>query len=483
MSYIVRLTQGGAPFYTFTTHTPFVDPEHFNEYRDSGGTRRLAAIRKIWTIEGVLYGADEEAVITEWDALKAAIEDPDNHPDGVELVRDAVVADFIGGATFDEFTIENLRTLRINPKRHVRAELAFTMQVTARQVFTDASDISDLQYSDQYIRDDCGLLTRTISGELTTSSGTSARETAESLMTTLLPLPNARFAYIQNSGATVSGNTGPGTVTILNEDDTRASFSISIAESGETLPEGVGPGFSLQTTVAQAEGTTTTTTTVVARGPIDAALAAVRAERPSVNLISETETQDAHRCIASAVYVQQKTSRSQFVRSRSFTVIGGGKPVRHTERTNNRRPARHVLPITETVITETITVEVVGTAFGLAAFTLGKPLELPEDDAPRLTPFPTRVSIGRTPSTDRYRMVVVRVYRTNLAQDALRLPNVLERAVFQVDQSSNVSEELKRGRGEQSGAGGTITAGRIGGFASLSFGGVGTRSGFTQISN
>jgi hypothetical protein len=231
--------------------------------------------------------------------------------------------------------------------------------------------------------------------------------------------------------------------------------------------------------VTRADGETVTTTVATAHGRD--ALAMVRSARPRAGVFSETETSSEDACTASASYVQRKTDHANnLVNSRFFTVSGGGQPVRHSEMSGGLLPVRHVLPITECVIQETVNVEFVGAPRALFAWQIPPALPLPEDNLPTIS-MPVRVAVGGSRDSDRWRMTVSRTYRT--AGREASLADLLNDQVVEPNRvGTDAGAETRRGAagGPGGSAGGTLAVGNIGGFPGLTFGGIaGRRRGFS----
>ena len=409
MSFDVRLTRGGQPFFAFGSHTPFLEPEHKYEHNPTEPPR-LVAITKTWAVDGRLYGASEAEVLGLWATLTKALENPDQYPEGAELVRDGTVVEAISSATgYRGFRIEHLTAPRI--ERAWRTELRFVARISGIRVFPsiggNTPDVTKLTLNESWAYSENGLLTKTLSGELEVVTGASATAAARKLG---LVLPGPTFGFITR---------GPEGVDVerLDQTDLKARFKSIVQETGAPLPGDVAPSYSRSLHVTRSNGETMTTTTVSATGP--GAEAAVRGERPS-GALSETVTVDPFRRTATAVYVQEKLDGGRVLRTHRFTTRGGGRPIRYTRRTGGRAPAKHVLPRAEVEVQEEITVEVTGTP-GTDEFKVPTPAPGLDEDTSELSfsPLPTCVAIGATRAADKWVMGVRRVYRAETLGEVL----------------------------------------------------------------
>ena len=434
MSFEVRLVRGGQPFFTFGSHTPFLEPEHQYDHNQMEPPR-LVSVTKTWTVDGRLYGSSEAEVIALWTALTKALEDPTQYPEGAELLRDGTVVEAISAALgYRHFRIEHLGAPRI--ERAWRAELRFVTKISGVRVFPGLganSKVSKLTLNESWAYTEAGLLTKTLSGELEVITGEKASLVARTLG---LKLPGQSFGFV------TAGPEGVNTEQ-LDQADLTARFTSIIQEAGAPLPSGVGPSYSRSLHVTRSSGETMTTTTVTATGP--GAEAAVRRERPQA-VLSESVTVDAFRRTATAVYVQEKLDLGRLLRTHRFTTRGGGRPIRFTRRTGGRLPAKHVLPRAEVEVQEEIQVEILGSP-GIADFAVPAPPAGLDEDTSELAfaPFPTRVALGATRAQDRWVMGVRRVYRAESLGEVL---DGISRAVVAPGAGSNPEREAARSDGD-----------------------------------
>jgi hypothetical protein len=434
VSFDVRLTRGGQPFFTFGSHTPFLEPEHRYDHNETEPPR-LVSVTKTWTVDGRLYGASEAEVLAAWTALTKALEDPAQYPEAAELRRDGVVVEAISPATgYRRFRIEHLSAPRI--ERAWRTELRFVAKISGVRVFpafgSTNSPVSKLTLSESWAYAETGLLTRTLTGELEVVTGAKASAVARTLG---LKIPGPNFGFVTR---------GPEGVDVerLDEADLKARFTSIVQEAGAPLPTGVAPSYARTLHVTRSNGETLSTVTANASGP--GAEAAVRAEKPAGTL-TESVTVDPFRRTATAVYVTSKLEGGRLLRSHRFSTRGGGRPIRYTRRTGGRLPAKHVLQRAEVEIQEEISIEVTGTP-GMQDFTLPAPLAGVDEDTSELSfsPFPTRVVLGATRAADKWVMGVRRVYRAHSLGDTL---DDMGRSVIAPGAGSNPEREAARSDG------------------------------------
>lgn len=433
MSYTARLVRGGSAVYAFTT-TPFTEPKHTPEW-DTQEPPILAALAKSHTLTGILVGASETATVAAWDALKAVLEvSGANQIDGVELLRSGTVVDSItvaGG--YQGFKWEVLEA----PKSDLqwRGEMRFTLRISGRKRFSTGAGglgatVSRLDQHESWSYDETGLLTRSLAGEVETTSG-SAVAIARTIF---LSLPSSSFGRVTN---------GPEGVDVerLDLDDTQARYTSTIREVGRTLPAAVGPSFSVERTVAVEGGETVTTTTIRARGT--GAEAAVLSKIPAGSLASSKITVDEWQREASGTFVVRSASNgatTQIVRTHRFELSGGGRRISWTLRTGNRAPLKHVGPYEPVNVAEEIGLENSG-ADG-ANFTPPSPLDgLAEDTSASRTSGPARVQIGADRSGDRWALQISRRYTAPDASTALGL--IVEK-VLAFDTSGSLADEGAR---------------------------------------
>jgi hypothetical protein len=395
MTFSVRFVKKGAAHYPFAA-APFVAPEHTYEY-DLSLPPRLVAIVKTWTLQGILYGAGDAALGAAWDGLKSKIEDPTSYPDGIELLRDAIVFESISAAGwYDDWRIERLSSPRT--ALQWRGELRFTLRVVGRRRLPTAGKVSKLTASETWAYDEAGLLTRTLTGDLEVTDGS-----ATALARTLgLKVPGNTFAFV---------TAGPEGVDVvrLSPSDLKARFTSTIKESGAALPDQVGPSFVLETETTIRDGVATKTTHVTAAGP--GAVAAIQAQ-VAAGRLHEATGSDPHRKTAHGTFVETKPETgTQVLKLHRFSVSGGNQPIAFTRRTGGRRPVSHALSYTPVDVVELIEVLTWGPP-ATASIKLPSPVAgLVEDrDAWRLV-GPERTAIGKDETADTWTTRVTRLYR------------------------------------------------------------------------
>lgn len=438
MSFTVRFIRSAATHFTFASPTPFLAPRHVQEHDDQQPPKPVA-LRKTWTVEGVLYGT-ETTLPTAWDALKAKIEDPTSYPDGIELVRDpATVIDSIRTTDgFDEFRVEELVVQRTDLMW--RAELRFTVRVSARKRFVTgggatgiSANVAGFTQTESFDYDESGLCTRTLQGEIEVVAGASAVTEARALGygTSLNPLPSDSFGFV---------TAGPEGVNVerLDRADRKARFVSIIRENAEELPSGVGPGFSVEIETRTAEGEEIETKTVTAVGP--SAFDAVKAQRPAGKLEEVLRHNDRLRT-ASGVFVRKKPAPGRELRRHEFAFSGGGRPEVYTLKTGARPPSGHVLAFRPVEITEEIVVAKKNPSTSLD-FKVPRPVVgLREDTGAWRMGGPVRTTIAKDPSGDEWSVVIRRTYRAPSFDGAFA---AVMQSVFTPDRTLTLDDEIAR---------------------------------------
>lgn len=399
MSITVRLV-GGTPVATvYTFEAVFTEPTHGLEHDDQEPPI-VVAITKTYSLTGILYGASETATIAAWDELKAVLEaSGSSQIKGIEVVRNSTVADSITTAG----GYEGLRVVKFtSPKSDLqwRGEMRFGLEITGRKRFASGVSglgptVSRLTQQESWTYDESGLLTRSLTGEVQTTSG-SAVAIARTIF---LSLPSASFAYV---------TAGPEGVDVTREDlaDRTATFTSTIRESGAALPGLVGPSFSFSTETSVANGDTVTTIRIQAVGP--GAEAAVRSRAPA-GVTASTITVEPHGRSAVGHFVVKKTSSAGQVKTRRFAVSGGGRARTFTKRSRGRAPVPHVGSYEPGEIVETIHLEKTGSG---GDFSLPAPLDgVDEDTAGLRMSGPNKESPGKDKSGDLWSLDVQRVYK------------------------------------------------------------------------
>ena len=406
MSYVVRLLTGSPGSTAYTFDAVFTEPTHSLEHDDQEPPI-VVAITKTYALTGIMYGASESAVITAWDALKTVVEASGaSQVSGVEIVRSGTVADSITTAG----GYEGLRVVKLtSPKSDMqwRGEMRFSIEITGRKRFASGVSglgptVSRLTQQESWTYDESGLLTRSLTGEVETTSG-SAVAIARTIF---LSLPSSSYAYVTN---------GPEGVDVERLDVAvrSARFTSTIRESGSALPGLVGPSFTFATETSVANGDTVTTVRVQAVGT--GAEAAVRARAPG-GVTASTITVEPHGRSAVGTFVVKKTSTTGQVKTRRFAVSGGGRSRTFTRRSRGRAPVAHVGPFAEVEITETLHLEKTGSG---GDFSLPAPLDGVDEDTGALrVSGPNKEAPGKDRAGDLWSLDVQRVYRVADASQA-----------------------------------------------------------------
>lgn len=435
MSYSVQFVRGGSVIYSFPA-AAFVQPQHDYTFNDAQPPLPTA-VNKAWTIEGILAGTSEVSTETLWTDLVAILENPAAYPDGVQLLQGVSVIEEISfAAGYDLVKVEQITSPRsVKPELQWHSEMRFAVRVSGRRRLVN---VTRLEQHDSFAYDEAGLLTRTLAGTVETKSGTSAKGQAATFG---LSLPGPAYGFLTN---------GPGGVNVeqLDAADTKATFVSSYQQTGQALPAGVGPSFSVSLESTTTSGELITVTTVSARGP--GAMAAVSAKAPAGAIFSRVVKSDAWGLTATGIFVtKQLATPGRLLMLWTFDVTGGGPGAGSTERTGQRPPALHVLPLSVVEIVETISIDVVGAPQD-GDFLIPAPLAIEgviEDQGPgkRRTAGPRCVQFGTTHAGDRWTFAVTRTY---LAAEMPDLPTVIGQQVLRPDSLAGQitpSVELKRG--------------------------------------
>lgn len=427
--------------YTFPVN-PFFAPDCTVEHAETETGPRPSSTNWTWSIEAKLYKALGD-VFGQWNDLRAAIEG-DPPVKGVQLLRDGVVVEEVSSeGGYQEVKITRLSSppteTQWSDDLTVRLQVTGVKRITttlpdepeeADETDGSSDEVATLELSVNYSYDEAGLLTKTLSGELTAKTGS-----AEALARAMgLTPPGADFALLTR---------GPNGVDVEVLDlpaDKRARFTSSVKQSGAALPSGVSPNFSLQVETVAGDGDEVTTTTAVGEGP--GALDAVKSKRPPGRVL-EKITYDTFRLTASAVYITKK-KRTTDVKRQTFTISGGGRATRWTRRTGGLKPLKHLGSFTEATLDEQVTFEKIGTKPTIADFKLPKPISdaAVEYDASGFSiSGPTRIEIGVDSSGDKWQVVVRRRYTSATFYDAWVAMNV---AIYAPGDSSTLNDEAQR---------------------------------------
>lgn len=438
MSYSVRLrsydddAEEWGTAYVFAVN-PFLSPAISYEHDDQEPPRRSAS-RVTWKITAKLYGADEEAVKDAWLELRAAIESSTSPVQGAQLLHgETVIEEVSPEGGYDEFKVESLGSPESDPQWTAEMVAVIVVSAIKRiETGTTGSTIAELKQTLTYSYGEEGLVTKTLEGEVSATSGNSAETIARTLG---LELPSTSFAYVTRGPEGVD-------VEVLDRADRKAHFTSTVRESGRVLPGGVGPGFSVDVETITVDGEEITTTTVTAEGP--EAVAAVKGRRPSGKL-SETQRQNDWRRTAGAVYVTRKTSPTATpLKRRAFTTSGGGRAITWTRRTGGRKPIKHLGSFAPVTIDETITLERTGSPERLLTDQIiPAPLDkvnAPEDTSGfRLEGGPDLVEKGKDASGDRWQ---IKIHRRYAAADFYQAFIAVAQASIAQDFSSTINREV-----------------------------------------
>lgn len=403
---------------------PFVSPTTENQYVDLEPPL-LSGVLCRWKVQAKLYGADSKAVSDAWAALRAAVESTTTPAHGIQLVHGSTVLEEIsteGG--YVQVKIESISSPQSDPQWTSEMVAIVTVSGLLRKA-TVGGNIADLTYTLSYSYDEAGLLTKTADGQLTVTTGS-----AEAAARTMgLQIPSDHFGYVTR---------GPeGTdVKILDQADRTASFTSSIREAGDSIPSGVGPGFSLEVETITVDGETVTTTTVSAEGPD--AVDAVKGKRPGGKL-TETQRADTFRRTASAVYVTKKALIP--VKRLVITASGGGRSTKWSRRTGGRAPVKHLGSFAEVIVDEQVVIEKIGQP-GVSDFKCPAPvIGLDQDTGSFRMEGPNRIEIGKDLSGDKWQVVFFRRYTAPDFQTAF---NAYTIQAFAPGTASDPGQEVAR---------------------------------------
>lgn len=409
MSYSVRLRRRNdsdtdwETVYEFAVN-PFLSPSITYEHDDQEPPL-VSASKVTWKLTAKLLGSDEEAVKDAWLELRAAIEAVDTPAQGVQLLHNGTVVEEVSSeGGYDECKIESLGSPE-SDQQWTTEVVAVVVVSGVKRVDTGGlgGGISLLTQTLSYSYGESGLVTKTLDGEVTVTTGFSAEEIARTLG---LELPSTSFAYVTRGPEGVD-------VEILNRADTKAHFTSVVRESGKVLPGGVGPSFSVEVETVTIDGIDVVTTKVDAEGP--EAVAAVKSKRPS-SRVAETQRYNEYARTASAVYIQKKTAiGANVMKRRSFTTSGGGRITTWSVRNGGRKPTRHYGSFAPVIVDEVLTLERTGgpdlllTALYLPDAITADGLE--EDIGGfRVDGAPDMIEKGKDASGDRYQIRVHRRY-------------------------------------------------------------------------
>lgn len=409
---------------------PFIEPKITLEHDDQEPPM-VSAERVAWKVTAKLYGADNDAVKDAWLELRAAISNPAAPAQGIQFLHDDTVIEEISSeGGYDEVKIESLASPESDAQWMTEMVAVLTVSGVKRlETGGSGTGISTLTQRLTYAYGEEGLLTKTLEGELTVTTGFSAEAVARTLG---LELPSTSFAYVTRGPEGVD-------ITLLDRSDRRVSFTSSIQESGVAIPGGVGPGFSVDIETTTVDGEEVTTTTVTAEGP--EAVAAVKSKRPSGKLL-ETQAKNDNRRTARAVYITKKTAPTATpLKKRVFTTTGGGRPIRWTRRTGGRSPIKHVGAFAEVVVEEIVTLERTGSPEQLlAGFFMPRALVgVDQDTNGSRIDGPDKTQSGKDANADVWQ---VRVHRRYVATDFSTAFAAVAQSALNPENTSTVGLEV-----------------------------------------
>jgi len=256
-----------------------------------------------WTLDGAAYRSTAQADITDdFDALRDLVASRSNPIASVTFYRDSTPVRSISTSTHKGGVFAQALTVDGSPglwATHWKG----TLVVYGRRLLGDGDNIVEMARSLEYRGDPSGLLTITSRGTLSTIPGTSAR--AKALAAALTDAPTGA-AY----GLMDGDENGEPTASSLDATDTRASWSATWQEHGESLPAGVNAWTHRVRTTEDPKDGRRTIISVSARGPAIAPLrTAVRALKPSEGLENFEEDEDPVGLSFAATYTTRQASR------------------------------------------------------------------------------------------------------------------------------------------------------------------------------
>lgn len=419
---------------------PFAAPELSYNYDDQEPPV-LVSITKTWTIEAMLYGGvwqvggGEQATAAAWTALVNSIEAGTAQILGLQLRRgNTVVEEVSVEAGYYGVKIDTLSSPRTDQQWRLGNSVKLRVSGT-KFLAAGGNTVSKLTQTLAYSYDEDGLLTETLSGEVTVTTGS-----AEAIARTFgLALPSSNFAYVTSGPEGVD-------IELVDRTGLTARFTSVIRESGSALPGGVGPGFSVEIETTNIDGDDVTTTTVTAQGPN--AVSAVKSKRPAGRLL-ESQSKNDYQRTAKAVYVVKKAAPNATpLKRRNFTTTGGGRSVKWTRRTGGRKPKPHIGSFAEVVIDEVIVLERAGAPALLLNNDqifpppLGGGLVVEDTGAFRIDGGPDLIEKGKDPSGDRWQ---IRVHRRYTAADFFDAYLAVTQAAVAVpqDNSSTIGGQMQ----------------------------------------
>lgn len=300
MAYTLEIV--GSATYTFDVQ-PLLKPSFsYEEDRSRTPPVRTAEI-ETWTLEGAAYRSATQAnITTDFESIRAIFASRTSPITSVTLKRDGsdvraiTTTSHKGGVFAQALTVDGSPGLWAT-------HWAGTLVVYGRRLMGDGDNIVEMARSLEYRGDPSGLLTVTSRGTLSTIPGTSARTKA--LAAALADAPTGD-AY----GLMDGDDSGVPTASSLDSTDTRASWSATWVEHGESLPAGVNAWTHRVRTTEDPKDGRRTIISVSARGPAIARLrSAVRALKPAEGLENFEEDEDPVGLSFAATYTTRQASR------------------------------------------------------------------------------------------------------------------------------------------------------------------------------
>lgn len=411
MAYSVTLTNDAGSF-TFQTQ-PFFEPSIQFQWDEKRRPPQLVSSVETWTLRDATYASATQAdVTTHWQDLIDLLTDRADPVNNVVFKRDVTTVYELDDATH-EIVVRS-----IEPKVDKATwanHLVYTIVVEAKRYYTasetaddesSVADIVDLEYNLAFEYGANGLLTKTLSGKVTTELGVSAKARAESFG---LVAPGAAYGTQTNGPNRVN-------VSVLNVEDTEASFSSVLREFGESLPANCESYTRTVDTIREGDEIVTTVNVNVVGSSSAAIVAALDAAKPSQALTRNTRSVNYGDLTGTANYEYRTPIANTanalagpgvyYARS-SLSVRGGGVRI-NAELIPGFDPFMSASARTPVRVTERVTIRYRGAA--LQPYALSEPL-FPEymDESSTETP-PTLIERASDTEADAYEWTVSREY-------------------------------------------------------------------------
>lgn len=314
MAYTIEITDGSTT-YTLGT-SPNVGGRFLPSFSYEENRSRQPPVRTVeietWVLDEVTYIGADAAATGDFETLRAILA-ARSSPTSVKFKRDSTTVREINTTTHKGGVFAQALEVKDNPglwATHWQGRIV----VYGRRLFADGANIVHFEREAlAYSYDAAGLAIVTSRGKLTTIPGTSAETQARAQA---LTSPGATY------GLVTQGPSGEPNVTVLDETDTSASWESIWKQHGESLPAGVNEWVKVvETTDVPGEGEIETTT-VRAKGPTMSSLrTAVRARRPSAEVVSVSEHEDVTGRAFSATYVTKRPNESSAERTREAKIV------------------------------------------------------------------------------------------------------------------------------------------------------------------